>query len=291
MRQADIVRLAALTTIWSLSFVFLRVLVPTLGPVWTAMLRTLIAGIALVLWFAVVRLDADVKCHWRAYLFVGVLNSALPFLLFAYAALHLPASYLVLLNAATPMFGALAAAAWLAEPLTPMKLAGLVTGAAGVALVSRAGPVAPDAAFALAVGASLAAALCYALSGVWLKKRGAALKPVAVAGWSQLLAGVVLVPIAAFAPMPQSIGPVDVVNLLALSLLGSAVAYLLYFRLIADVGPTRAMTVTFLMPALGMVWGVVFLGETITLPMLAGAALIVAGTATVLRPSRLPRVA
>ena len=62
-------------------------------------------------------------------------------------------------------------------------------------------------------------------------------------------------------------------------------------RLIADVGPTRAMTVTFLMPALGMVWGVVFLGETITLPMLAGAALIVAGTATVLRPSRLPRVA
>ena len=291
MRQADIVRLAALTTIWSLSFVFLRVLVPTLGPVWTAMLRTLIAGVALVLWFAVVRLDADVKRHWCAYLFVGVLNSALPFLLFAYAALHLPASYLVLLNAATPMFGALAAAAWLAEPLTPMKLAGLVTGAAGVALVSRAGPVAPDAAFALAVGASLAAALCYALSGVWLKKRGAGLNPVAVAGWSQLLAGVALVPIAAFAPVPQSIGPVDVANLLALSLLGSAVAYLLYFRLIADVGPTRAMTVTFLMPALGMVWGVVFLGETITLAMLAGAALIVAGTATVLRPPRVARTA
>jgi drug/metabolite transporter (DMT)-like permease len=291
VRQADIVRLAALTTIWSLSFVFLRLLVPTLGPVWTSMLRTAIAGIALVLWFAVVRLDADVKRHWRAYLFVGVLNSALPFLLFAYAALHLPASYLVLLNAATPMFGALAAAAWLAEPLTPIKLAGLLTGAAGVALVSRAGPVAPDAAFALAVGASLAAALCYALSGVWLKKRGAVLNPVAVAGWSQLLAGVVLVPIAAFAPMPQSIGPVDVANMLALSLLGSAVAYLLYFRLIADVGPTRAMTVTFLMPALGMVWGVVFLGETITLPMLAGAALIVAGTATVLRPPRLPRMA
>ena len=116
MRQADILRLAALTTIWSLSFVFLRVLVPHLGPVWTATLRTSIAGIALVLWFAIVRLDADVKRHWRAYLFVGVLNSALPFLLFAYAALHLPASYLVLLNAATPMFGALAAAAWLAEP-------------------------------------------------------------------------------------------------------------------------------------------------------------------------------
>jgi drug/metabolite transporter (DMT)-like permease len=291
MRQADIVRLAALTTIWSLSFVFLRVLVPTLGPVWTAMLRTSIAGIALVAWFAVVRLDADVKRHWRAYLFVGVLNSALPFLLFAFAALHLPASYLVLLNAATPMFGALAAAAWLSEPLTPTKLGGLLAGAAGVALVSRAGPVVPDAAFALAVGASLAAALCYALSGVWLKKRGTGLNSVAVAGWSQLLAGVVLAPIAAFAPVPQSVGPAVVFNVLALSLLGSAVAYLLYFRLIADVGPTRAMTVTFLMPALGMVWGVMFLGETITLPMLAGAALIVAGTAAVLRPPRMPRMA
>jgi drug/metabolite transporter (DMT)-like permease len=291
MRQADIARLAALTTIWSLSFVFLRVLVPTLGPVWTSMLRTLIAGIALVAWFATVRLDADVKRHWRAYLFVGALNSALPFLLFAYAALHLPASYLVLLNASTPMFGALAAAAWLSEPLTGTKLGGLFAGAAGVALVSRAGPVAPDSAFLLAVTASLAAALCYALSGVWLKKRGGSLNPVAVAGWSQLLAGVVLAPIAAFAPVPQSIGPGDVANMLALSLLGSAVAYLLYFRLIADVGPTRAMTVTFLMPALGMVWGVMFLGETITLPMLAGAALIVAGTAAVLRPSRMPRMA
>jgi drug/metabolite transporter (DMT)-like permease len=68
-----------------------------------------------------------------------------------------------------------------------------------------------------------------------------------------------------------------------LSLLCSAVAYVLYFRLIADVGPTRAMTVTFLMPAFGMFWGYVFLNETITLPMLAGAALIVAGTAGVVR--------
>ena len=141
------------------------------------------------------------------------------------------------------------------------------------------------------MGASLAAALCYALSGVWLKKHGAVLDPIAVAGWSQLFAGVVLAPIAAFAPLPQAIGPVDIANMLALSLLGSAVAYLLYFRLIADVGPTRAMTVTFLMPALGIVWGVMFLGETVTLPMLAGAALIVAGTAAVLRPSRVARTA
>ena len=106
-----------------------------------------------------------------------------------------------------------------------------------------------------------------------------------------MFAGIVLAPIAVFAPLPQSIGPAVVANMLALALLCSAAAYLLYFRLIADVGPTRAMTVTFLMPALGMVWGVMFLGETVTPAMLAGAALIIAGTAAVLRRPRVPRMA
>ena len=108
MAQADIARLLALAIIWSLSFVFIRVLVPALGPVWVPMLRALIAGVALTAWFAFIRLDADVKRHWRAYLFVGILNSALPFLLFALAAVRLPASYLVILNALLPLFAAVA---------------------------------------------------------------------------------------------------------------------------------------------------------------------------------------
>jgi drug/metabolite transporter (DMT)-like permease len=291
MRTADLARLTALAIIWSLSFVFLRVIVPAMGPMWTATLRVLIAGTALVAWFAVTHLDANVRRNWRAYLFVGALNSALPFVLFAFAAQHLPASYLVILNAATPMFAALAAAAWLGDRLTPAKLAGLALGAAGVALVSRAGPVTPDTTFAVAVAASLGAALCYALAGVWLKRHGAQLKPVAVAGWSQLFASFVLLPAAAAAPVPAAPTMLVLVDLLALALVCSGVAYLLYYRLIADVGPTRAMTVTFLMPAFGMAWGALFLGEHITPPMIAGAAMIVAGTAAVLRvgpPKRAP---
>jgi|SRR5438105_3382105 len=291
MAQADIARLIVLATIWSLSFVFIRVLVPVLGPFWVPMLRALIAGIALVAWFAFIRLHADVKRYWRAYLFVGILNSALPFLLFAFAAQHLPASYLVILNALTPLFAALAGAVWLDERMTFAKLGGLAAGAAGVGLVSRAGPIEPDAAFVWAVAASIGAALCYGLSGVWLKKKGTRLNPIAVAGWSQLFAGFVLLPAAALAPVAGPINGMIVGNLLALALLGSGAAYLLYFKLIANVGPTRAMTVTFLMPALGMVWGVLFLDETVTLPMLAGAALIVGGTASVLRPSRIVRPA
>ena len=91
MRAPDLARLIALAIIWSLSFVFLRVIVPALGPMWTATLRVLIAGAALVAWFAVTHLDADVRRNWRAYLFVGALNSALPFVLFAFAAQKLPA--------------------------------------------------------------------------------------------------------------------------------------------------------------------------------------------------------
>src|SRR3954454_2765246 len=151
MRTADIARLLALAVIWSASFVFIRVLAPVLGPVWVATSRVLVAGTALTGGLILLRKHVDVARHWRAYLFVGVLNSALPFLLFAFAALTLPASYLVILNTALPLFGALASAIWLSEPLNASKLAGLVAGAAGVLLVSRAGPVVPDAAFVMAV--------------------------------------------------------------------------------------------------------------------------------------------
>jgi len=286
MRASDVGRLLALAAIWSASFAFIRVLAPPLGPVWTATLRVLVAGIALVGWLAATGFDADVRRHWRAYLLVGLVNSAAPFLLFSWAALTLPASYLVILNAAAPMFTAIVAAAWLGERLSGAKLAGLAIGAAGVALVSRAGPLEPTPAVAAAVAASLAGALCYALAGVWLTRYGARLKPKAIAGWSQLSAGAVLLPVAAATPLPGPVTPPVVANLLALALLCSGVAYLLYYRLIRDVGPTRAMTVTYLMPALGMLWGVLFLGETVNATMLAGAALVIGGTAAVLRPER-----
>jgi drug/metabolite transporter (DMT)-like permease len=283
MRAADAFRLLALAVIWSASFVFIRVLAPVLGPAWVATARLLLGGAALMLGFVVLRRHLDVARHWRSYLLVGLVNSSAPFLLFAYAALVLPASYLVILNAVLPLFGAVASALWLDEPLDARKLAGLSAGIVGVMLVSQAGPLRPDAGFAMAVAASLAAVACYALAGVWLKRHGRALQPIAVAGWSQLLGGLALLPLAAFAPIHGPLTTTIIVNMLLLALLCSAVAYLLYFRLIADVGPTRAMTVTFLMPAFGMLWGWLFLDETITLPMLAGTALIVAGTAAVVR--------
>jgi drug/metabolite transporter (DMT)-like permease len=283
MRRQDLVRLVALAAIWGASFIFLRALAPVLGPVLTATSRVVIAGVALVVHFRITGFDAQLRRHWRHFLIIGVVNSALPFLLFAFAAVHLPASYSVILNTATPLFAALLSALWLDERLTALRVAGLAAGAAGVALVTGAGPVVPDAMFGWAIAACLCAALCYALAGIYIKRRATGVKPMAIAGWSQVFAGAVLLPLTPFAPAPGAVTPGVLANVLGLALLCSAVAYLLYYRLIADVGPTRAMTVTFLMPLFGMVWSVLFLDETVTLPMIAGCALIVGGTAFVVR--------
>lgn len=284
MRSADVARLVTLAAIWSLSFVFMRVVAPPLGPAWTAALRVLIGGGALVAWLALSRRDTNLRTHWRAYLAIGAVNSALPFFLFAYAALALPASYLAILNATVPLYAVLLGAVWLQESLTPAKLGGIAIGIVGVALATGAGAIEMEATTWLAVAAALVAALCYAVSGVGIKLRGQALSPYAIAAWSQVFAGLVLLPPAALFPPPGPFTPLVAACLAGLALLCSAVAYLLYFRLIRDVGPTRTATLTFLLPAFGIVWGALLLGESITLPMLAGAALIVGGTAAVLRP-------
>jgi drug/metabolite transporter (DMT)-like permease len=281
VRHADVARLTALAAIWGASFIFLRVLAPVLGPVITAAMRVLIAGTALVAWARMTGFDAELKRYWRAYVVIGVVNSSLPFVLYAFAALYIPASYSVILNSVAPLFAALFAPFLLADPLTPRKLAGLLSGALGVALVSGAGPIELGPGSVAAVAACLAAALCYAVGGIYIKRRLAGAPPMGIAAWSQIFAGVALLPLVPVAPIRGEIDSVIVANVLALALLCSAIAYLLYFRLIADIGPTRALTVTFLMPLFGMLWGALFLGEAITAPMLAGCALIVGGVALV----------
>jgi drug/metabolite transporter (DMT)-like permease len=279
----DVARLCTLALIWSASFVFVKVLVPALGAVPTTALRVFLAGLALVAWLALSRRDADVRKHGRTYLFVGLTASAIPFLLFAHAAYVLPASVMAILNAATPLFATLLAARWLGEPLDARKLAGIALGVAGVALVTGGGAIEPTLRGAAAVAACLGATFCYAFSGVWLKRRALPLSPLAVAGWSQLLAGCVLLPALPLVPPPGPVTPAVVANVLGLALVCSGVAYVLYYRLLRDIGPTRTMTVTFLIPAFGIAWGVLLLGERVTPAVLAGTALIVGGTWATLR--------
>lgn len=289
-RPADLARLVVLGAIWGASFIFIRVLSPVIGPWATADWRVLLGGATLVVYAVAIGRRAELARYWKSYVVVGTVNSAMPFLLFGFAALHLPASYLGILNSATPLFAALLATIWLDERLTLAKIVAIACGGIGVGLVSKAGPVVPDALFIWAVAASLVAALCYAAAGVYLRRNVAHAPPLAVAGWSQAWAGVLLLPgmLAATPASAKSIltDPILAADMLALAIVCSAVAYLLYYRLMRDVGPTRTLTVTFLIPLFGMLWGWLFLNETITWTMLVGCAFVIASTLAVLQPAR-----
>jgi drug/metabolite transporter (DMT)-like permease len=275
--------LVALAALWGGSFVFMRVAVPALGPFMLAFVRVALAAAALLAVGCAQRRLPDLRTHWRAFVLVGIVNSALPFVLFSYAEQYLSASAGAILNATSPFFVAITAAIWLGEAMTPVKIAGLAIGFSGVAVLVGWHPGTMTRDVALATAACLAATVCYALSGTFIKRRLANVPTFGIAAASQLMAALVLAPAAAMAPAPGPVTPLVVANVAALALASTAVAYLIYFKLIADIGPTRTMTVTFLIPLFGVLWGNVFLDEALTLDMLAGGALIVAGTALAVR--------
>lgn len=281
MRASDIIRLLLLAAIWGGSFVFLRIVAPALGPIVTADLRVLIAWGALAIYLRAVAIDVEWGQFWQQYLVIGAFNAALPFYLFAFAALHIPASYSAILNATSPFFGALFAGLWLGEKITVLKSLGFVFGIAGVGLVTG---IASDKAVSSsrwAMAACLLAAASYGFVSVYAKRFAASANPRSIATVSQLMAGLLLLPLTPFAPPPGPVTLFIAVNMILFALLSSGVAFLLYFRLIANIGPTKALTVTFLMPAFTMIWAAVFLGETITAVMIVGSACILTGTALV----------
>ncbi len=260
----------------------MRVAVGSLGAIGTAESRLALAGATIALVLVVTGKRLDFARHWRHYAVVGILNSAAPFVLFAWSAQHLPASYLVVVNATAPLFGAIVAAAWFGERITARKALGLVAGLAGVATLVGLGPVAATPTTVAAALAGLAAALSYALASGYVNRRSYAVDSTALAGGSNIAAAAVLLPFAIAAP-PAGLPTADAAWAAAvLGVVCTGVAYLLYFRLIGDVGPARALTVTFLIPVFGMLWGALFLGEAITATMLAGGALVLVGTGLIL---------
>jgi drug/metabolite transporter (DMT)-like permease len=288
MPPRDVARLLVLAGLWGGSFAFMRVAVPALGPFWLAFLRVSIAFAALFAFAALQRRISPLRERWRDYLVVGIVNSALPFLLFCFAEQYISASSAAVLNATTPFFGAIVAALWLKEPLTMRQVAGMSLGLGGVVLLVGWQPEPLTGPILAATVACTAAALCYGISSVYAKVRLAEVPSSAVALYSQLAASVALAPVVGAVPLPAPPSALVVVNVLALALASTALAYRLYFRLIADVGPARALTVTFLIPLFGVLWGAAFLGEALAPNTLSGCALVLAGTWLATR-ARAPR--
>ncbi len=261
----------------------MRVLAPALGPWATADLRMLFGAAFLGVYFLFVHFDPGMRRHARAFLVIGIVNSALPFALYSYAALVLPASAEVVLNALSPVFGVLAGAGFLGERFTVLKGVGLVLGFAGVAVLSGGLDLGASWQAWASLAACLLAPACYAAAGVLVKRMAHDIPARSLAFGSQTLAGGLLLPTLLFTP---STGWTDAGAwglLLVFGVLCSGVAYLLYYGLMKRVGPTKTLTVTFLMPAFGIVWSALFLGEPVTLWLAGGAALVLAGTMLVTR--------
>ncbi|HLN61290.1 MAG TPA: EamA family transporter [Symbiobacteriaceae bacterium] len=270
-----------LSALWGGSFLFIRIAAPALGPIVLIEVRVLLAGLALLGYAYVTGNLPALRQYWRQYLAIGAINSAIPFVLISTAELHLPASLAATLNATTPLFGALVAALWLGEALTVRKVVGLLAGFAGVAVLVGLGPLELNRTALWSVGASLLAAIFYGVGAVYTKVKMPGGEPQGLALYSQLASAVVLLPVAPFALPAAWPSTTVVASVLTLALLCTALAYRIYFYLIVNVGPTRATMVTYLSPAFGMLWGALFLHESLGAGFLLGFPLILGSVALV----------
>jgi drug/metabolite transporter (DMT)-like permease len=219
------------------------------------------------------------RLHWRHLLALGLLNAAVPLCLFAYAELRLTAGFGAVLNAAAPLFAAIAARAWHGERFSPSRIAGLVLGFAGVVVLVGDSSFVRSVPGSLAVAAALLATALYGVASSYTRHFLAGVAPLAVAAGTQLAATLALAPFAVWlwpARMPSIAAWLHV---FALGAGCTGIAYTLFYRLVANIGPARAASVSFLIPVFGVFWGVVMLDERVSTSMAIGCAVIALGTA------------
>jgi drug/metabolite transporter (DMT)-like permease len=291
LRAQDLARLIALAAMWGASYLFMRYAVPHFGPVRLIALRVLIAGVALAAFVAATGGTVGWKKHWRAYLFVGAIGLALPFVLIAEALTTIDASTAAILNALSPLFASIVAAIWIRDPITPAKAGGIALCLVGTAVLVGWTPAPLSARELFAASLSVAATALYGYSIVFTKVHLKEASPLGTAAGTLLVAAAVLAPLAPLAHAPQAAGSIPAMAWLAmlgLAIVSTTVAFIFYYRLIADVGPVKAITVTLLVPIFGMLWGVAFLGEPLTPGRLAGCAIILAGCSLILGLIRFP---
>jgi len=280
MNFASFVRLLTLAAIWGGAFIFVRISAPVLGPVILIENRVALAAAFLMIVALFLHKSLNVKQHWRHYLILGVFNGAVPFLLFGFAALTLPASTLSILNATSPIWGAVIGAVWYRHSLNGRTILGLGLGIVGVGLIVGFDHLAEQRDAGIAIAAALLAACSYGLATNYAKS-AKSVDSFSNAHGSMWAASLVLAPAIPFASVSAAPSLGIVLAVAVLGVVCTGIAFLLYFRLVKDIGGASALTVTFLIPVFGIIFGSVFLGEVITLNMIIGSVVVVVGTALV----------
>ncbi|MGL5940975.1 MAG: DMT family transporter [Waterburya sp.] len=279
MKISNLFELLLLAAVWGASFLFMRIAAPILNPVWLIELRVLLAGLVMLLLSIRLNLLREIRQQLIPLFILGCINLVIPFLLFAFAALYLPAGFTSILNATTPLFGTIIAFFWLREKLTLSQFLGLILGFAGVTILVGWTNMEINKSFIWSTIAGLLAALMYAISASYAKQKLSQVPPIAIATGSQLSAAIVLLPLTPFV-LPTAPPSTEVILMvLALAWLSTALAYILYFRLISNIGAGKTLIVTYISPFFAMFFGAIILGEPITISMILGCGLILTGTA------------
>lgn len=279
MSLRQTIDLVALAAVWGASFLFMRIAAPELGAAPLVAMRVGIAAAFLLPILLVRQGAAALRAHPFRLFVLGIINSAIPFFLFGYAASQVPAAYSSILNATAPLWGALVAALWLNDRLSATAIGGLVLGFAGVVILVGGRTTLALSGEMLALAACLGATLCYGIGVNMVKRFGGGANPLAIATGTLIASTLFLTPFAAARWPSDPVSGGAWLAVLALGVLCTGFAYILYFRLIGSLGPARAITVTYLIPVFGMIWSAIFLGEAITLTMVTGTLVILLGVA------------
>lgn len=291
MKRSDLAQLLLLAALWGGSYLFMRLGAGEFGAFALAGVRAICASVLMVPLLALRGGFGDWRRYWKEIIVVGLTNSALPFVLFSFAALSISAGLSAIFNAAMPLFAAVIAWAWLKEKLTPAQALGLAVGFVGVIalVVDKAGFKPGAGRVGWAVAACLAATLLYAFSANFSKRHLGRATPLAISSGSHLVSALVLLLPTLWLWPAAAPSSKAWLAALALAVGSTAIAYLLYYRLIAAIGAARTVSVAYLIPLFGVLWGWLFLGESVSGAMALGGVVILLGVALTTGLVRPPR--
>ena len=263
-----------LGAVWGSAFMFIKIATPELGPIALVNIRLAVAGLIFIPFLLQQKYLKHFRSNLKNILVLSIINTALPFSLFAYASLESSSNMLSILNGTTAIMAVVISTIWLKIRLNFFQIMGVFIGLFGIVVLANPDNV------CISMKATifcLSAAFCYALSANYIQKFAYKTNTIVLIGWSLVIASVLLLPITFF-NLPSQLPSKNVIfSILWLGVISTGVAFLGYVRLIEKVGAVKTATVAYFIPVFGVIWGYVFLGEPITLQILIGMILILIG--------------